>query len=183
MPRIAVTFAWLGVIAGAVALNMVRYPVVSEMARGAYAPEPAAQPTAPAQAAEKSAPELPAVPKMERNDRSGHQGDSPIFGAARGDVERKLEPSPDKPLPVAPVESQQATVRGQAIGDKEQPNRSPQQAVSAPAMEPVPQPEPASAFVDAADLGNGVRRLPAVDQAGAASATVAPPPGMGQQDW
>jgi hypothetical protein len=57
-----VTFVWLGVIVGAVGLNMTRYPAVSQMMRDSCQPQPLPQSAPPIPSASPTASKTAAVP-------------------------------------------------------------------------------------------------------------------------
>ena len=91
MPRIAVTFAWLGLIACGVGLNVARYPIVSQMVRNSYQPQPPEQPAPPAPVASSEPPAQSSEPPgLSRRDpsrarhRSGRSADLYAAAAAGG---------------------------------------------------------------------------------------------------
>ncbi len=134
MPRIAVTFGWLGVIVGAVGLNMTRYPAVSQMVRDWCQPQPLAQSAPPIQSASPMESKTATVPER------------PAIAAQP--VETKDSPSATPNLN-AEERPSGALATATAI---------PVVRVSQAAFQ-AESPPPA----DPLDLGNGVRRLPPVD--------------------
>ena len=135
MPRIAVTFAWLGVIAIAVGLNIVRYPVVSQMVSSSLQPSPVSPP-----------PPQPQTPQK------------PVSLPA----ESKPTVVTEKPAIVA----QPAVVAPPVVAKEPKPTPSEPtgQLVSARPLAPIEEMRSTSEPPDPADLGNGVRRLPPVDE-------------------
>jgi hypothetical protein len=125
VPRIAVTLAWLGLIAGGIGLNMARYPLPSPRARDSCQAQLSPR---PAEAAAKAGGPDSLPPSLSRPCRPPEAGSRQPAGLTSA---LTLEP-------VAEADGHAGT-----------------------AMPAVPQP--------GADLGNGVRRLPPVDQPPAAA--------------
>ena len=128
------TFVWLGVIVGAVGLNMTRYPAVSQMVRDCCQPQTAVQSAPPIQPASAMESKTATVPER------------PAIAAQP--VETKDPPAATRNLNVDEMPSR-ALATATAI---------PVVRVSPAALQ-AESPPPA----DPLDLGNGVRRLPPVD--------------------
>lgn len=146
MPRTAATFAWLGVIAVALATNISRYPLVTQMVQNAYRAEAAASSPSPGGAGLVS-------------DSAGH-GQSQSHTTSPK-PEEKLAASPEKPAIASQPE------------EHESPPAAAGEEIASPSARPVAFSQPMAPIEDAGaspanavdplDLGNGVRRLPPVE--------------------
>ncbi len=143
VPRIAVSFLWLGLIVGAVALNMARYPGVSQMVSDSCRPQPLAQSATPSPPVSPASPLPPAPtsPRVESQPPAAAQ--RPALADRSAEAKDPSEPTQDR-------------------------NAGPPSRTLARAVPEVPVVQAAVAVepprpVDPLDLGNGVRRLPPVE--------------------
>ena len=145
VPRIAASFLWLGLIVGAVALNMARYPGASQMVSDSCQPQPWT----------RSSSHTPAPPAL--------SGITVAAGPISPKVEREPVATAEQPARADRM-PRPRTGPGRRQGPRNaHPRRPPASARAVPevpvvqAAVPVEPPWP----VDLLDLGNGVRRLAA----------------------
>ena len=162
MPRTGATLAWLVIIAGAIGLNIARYPAVSQMAGlnlGAQPTEAAPAASTPA-AARSPRDNGPAAEPAASKPRAAAKAAQPAVPAHP--AEPKTPPAPAESVPAArPADAERpapvATKTSLPIAPHADSNDPADQLAAVPPLVPVDQPAAMPA------VNNGVERLPRVE--------------------
>jgi hypothetical protein len=156
VPRIAVSFLWLGLIVGAVGLNMARYPGVSQMVSDACRPQPPAQAVASQAAAaqpEAAKPSLRSPPEAESKSASASQQPAPAAQAAKTAQHEEMAQDEVAAQDKKAAQHKETAPPADATARATPPTPVVQAAVTIERLQPA----------DPLDLGNGVHRLPPVE--------------------